>query len=165
MLVSLPRAMLTSRTLLFAATTALAGCAVRPAPAAAPAAPPPLRVVTAAPGMASGGGGTYVDSEPAPGQPKVLRVTGGSGPDQATIVAETKRLRDRARSCIKVAGELLTGRVKITIAPDGRAHEVALTGHLGQGPESGCVTTAFRDFHVAPFAGAPVTVKMSISLP
>jgi hypothetical protein len=160
--------MITPRTLLVAAAAALAGCAVGPAPVAAPA-PVSRPVVQAPPAPAPTSGGTsfHVDSEPAPGQPRSLRAAGptGSGPDQPTIIAETKRLRDRARSCITVAGELRTGRVKITIAPSGHANEVVLTGHLGKSAESGCVTTAFRDFHVAPFAGEPVTVKMSISLP
>jgi hypothetical protein len=91
--------------------------------------------------------------------------TGGPGPDQATIVAETKRLRNVARSCVTVAGALHTGRVKVTIAANGRATSVAVTGHLEGTPEGACVATTFRDFHVAPFIGAPVTVKMSISIP
>ncbi len=81
------------------------------------------------------------------------------------IISETKRLRDRSRPCIQVAGQLRTGRVKITIGSDGRALRVELNGYLQGTPEGGCVTAAFRDFHVAPFAGEPVTVKVSISLP
>jgi hypothetical protein len=158
--------MTTTRTLLFVAATALFGCGASSAPPPAAAAPAPKPIATAAPATATGGGASIIDSEPAPGQPHAkASPRSGTGPDPSEIISETKRLRDRSRPCIQVAGQLRTGRVKITIGSDGRALQVELNGHLKGTPEGGCVTTAFRDFHVAPFAGEPVVVKVSISLP
>ena len=108
----------------------------------------------------------HVDSEPVPGQlPSEADPGGGPGPDQATIVAETKRLRTMTRGCVTVPGALRTGRVTVIVAPSGRATSVVVTGHLEGTPEGACVATAFRGFQVASFVGAPVTVKMSISIP
>lgn len=159
--------MKTPRTFLVAAATALFGCGASSDPPPATAAPPaPTAVVTAAPAAVTGGGQSIIDSEPAPGQAHAKAAPRtGTGPDPSEIISETKRLRDRSRPCIQVAGQLRTGRVKITIGSDGRALSVELNGHLKGTPEGGCVTSAFRDFHVAPFAGEPVTVKVSISLP
>lgn len=158
--------MSTPRTLLFAAATALFGCGASSAPPPATAAPAPTAVATAAPATVTGGGQSIIDSEPAPGHAHAKAAPRtGTGPDPSEIISETKRLRDRSRPCIQVAGQLRTGRVKITIGSDGRALSVELNGHLKGTPEGGCVTSAFRDFHVAPFAGEPVTVKVSISLP
>ncbi len=151
------------------AATVLLGCAASgatiatpdapSAPSAAPAAPPPPPAFT-------GGGAVHVDAEAVPGQlPSDADPTGGPGPDQGTIVAETKRLRNASRACITVPGALRTGRVFVTIAPNGRADHVVVKGHLEGTPEGECVTMAFRDFRIAPFVGAPVTVKMSISIP
>jgi hypothetical protein len=161
--------MITPRTLLLAGATALLGCAASSTPTTtaevppAPIAPPNA---SAAPTVVAGGGAIKVDAEPVPGQlPSEVDPASGSGPDQATIVAETKRLRNRARACITVPGALRTGRVTVVIGPNGRADSVVVTGHLEGTTEGGCVATAFRDLHVAPFAGAPVTVKMSVSLP
>lgn len=107
-----------------------------------------------------------MDSEPAPGQPRAKATPHtGPGPDPAEVISETKRLRDRSRHCITVAGQLRTGRVAITIGTDGRALRIELNGHLKGTSEGGCVTKAFGDFHVAPFEGEPVTVKMLLSLP
>ncbi len=107
-----------------------------------------------------------MDSEPAPGQPRAkITLHTGPGPNPAEVISETKRLRDRSRHCITVAGELRTGRLMITIGSDGNALRVELKGHLQGTPEGKCVTTEFREFHVHPFEGEPVTVKMSISLP
>ena len=161
--------MIPLRLLLPAAASALLGCAASPAtitpPAAAPVASTAPSASPDAPAF-TGGSATKVDAEPVPGQlPSEADPTGGPGPDQATIVAETKRLRNASRACITVPGALRTGRVFVTIAPTGRADRVVVKGHLEGTPEGGCVATAFRDFHVAPFAGAPVTVKMSISIP
>lgn len=161
--------MIPLRILLPAAVTALLGCAASPAPQATP--PPPPVGLAAAPGSSAvpaytGGGAVKVDAEPVPGQlPSEADPTGGPGPEQATIVAETKRLRDVTRSCVTVPGALRTGRVIVTIAPNGRADRVVVKGHLEGTPEGGCVASAFRGFHVPPFVGEPVTVKLSISIP
>ena len=157
--------MITPRLAFSAAALALFGCG-----ASAPPPPPPAPSASAAPIEAPAPietpGAVKVDDEPAPGQSAAdPGAGGGSGPSQAAVIAETKRLRDSARGCVKEAGALLTGRVHITIAPSGRASSVKVKGHLGGTPEGGCVATAFRGFHVAPFVGSPVTVKMSISLP
>lgn len=155
----------TTRTLRFAAATALFGCGASSAPIPPPAAPAPPPVATVAP-VVAGGGAQLVDSEPAPGQPRAKATPHtGPGPDPAEVISETKRLRDRSRHCITVAGQLRTGRVVITIGTDGRALRVELNGHLKGTSEGGCVTKAFGDFHVAPFEGEPVTVKMLLSLP
>jgi hypothetical protein len=161
--------MIPLRFLVLTAAIVLAGCA---ASAATIAPPEPAPAASAAPVASSaqpaftGGGAVHVDAEPVPGQlPSEADPTGGPGPDQATIVAETKRLRNASRACITVPGALRTGRVFVTIAPNGRADRVVVKGHLEGTPEGGCVEVAFRGFHVAPFAGPPVTVKMSISIP
>jgi hypothetical protein len=154
---------------LCAGATLLLGCVASPAPVAPP---PPSPAASSAPSASAAapaftvGGATKVDAEPVPGQlPSETDKPSGHGPDQATIVAETKRLRNASRSCVTLAGGLRTGRVIVTIAPSGRADNVTVTGHLRSTPEGGCVVTRFRDFHVPPFAGAPVTVRMSISIP
>jgi hypothetical protein len=158
--------MITTRTLLFAAATALAGCGASSAPTSPPPPPAPAAVAPAAPVAVAGGGAQVVDSEPAPGQPRAKAAPHtGPGPNPAEVISETKRLRDRSRHCITVAGQLRTGRVMITIGPDGNALRVELKGHLQGTPEGKCVTTEFREFHVDPFEGEPVTVRMSISLP
>jgi hypothetical protein len=157
------------RLLVLTAAIVLSGCAASATtitppetPTAASAAP----VASSAPPAFTGGGAVHVDAEPVPGQlPSEADPTGGPGPDQATIVAETKRLRNASRACVTVAGALRTGRVFVTIAPNGHADRVVVKGHLEGTPEGGCVEIAFRGFHVAPFVGAPVTVKMSISIP
>ena len=161
--------MIPLRVLLPAALTALLGCAASPAPQTTPPTPPvgpEAAPASSAVRAYTGGGAVKVDAEPVPGQlPSEADPTGGPGPDQATIVAETKRLRTVTRSCVTVPGALRTGRVIVTIAPSGRADRVVVTGHLEGTPEGGCVASAFRDFHVPPFVGEPVTVKMSISIP
>jgi hypothetical protein len=161
--------MISLRIVLLAAATALLGCAASPAPVvppAAPPAPPAPSSAPAAPPEFTGVGAAKVDAEGVPGQlPSEADRTGGSGPDQATIVAETKRLRDRSRACVTGAGELRTGRVFVTIASTGYPDRVVVKGHLEGTPEGSCVASKFRDFHVRPFVGAPVTVRMSISIP
>ncbi len=162
--------MITPRLVFSAAALALFGCAASSPPASSPAAPSASSSASAAPSAApvalAGGGAVKIDEEPLPGERGAESSSGGgSGPTQATIVAETKRLRDLARGCITEPGALRTGRVILTIGPSGRTDRVVVDGHLGGTPEGGCVASAFRGFHVAPFAGAPVTVKMSISLP
>jgi len=162
--------MITLRVVFSAAVLALVGCgaSLPPAPATpTPSAPSSAAAAPAAPEVLAGGGAFRVDDEPAPGQRNVAAGSdGGSGPTQATVVAETKRVRDLVRGCIHEAGALRTGRVIITIEPSGRPSRVVVGGHLKGTPEGGCVATGFRAaFHVAPFVGAPVTVKMSISIP
>lgn len=160
--------MISLRPLLLPAVTALLGCGASPAPQAIPTTPSSSvePAASSAPPAFTGGGAQRVDAEPVPGQlPSETDPTGGPGPDQATIVAETKRLRNITRSCVTVAGALRTGRVHVTIAPNGHATSVVVKGHLEGTPEGACVASAFRDFHVPPFIGAPVMVKMSISIP
>ena len=161
--------MILLRVLVLTAPIVLSGCAASAATITPPASPPvpsSASVASSAPPAFTGGGAVHVDAEPVPGRlPSEADPTGGPGPDQATIVAETKRLRDASRACVTVAGALHTGRVFVTIAPNGHADRVVVKGHLEGTPEGGCVEVAFRGFHVAPFVGAPVTVKMSISIP
>jgi hypothetical protein len=161
--------MILLRLLVPVAATVLLGCAASGATTAPTETPPAAATAPAASSAQpayTGGGAVHVDAEPVPGQlASEVDKTGGPGPDQGTIVAETKRLRNVSRACITVPGALRTGRVFVTIAPNGRADRVVVKGHLEGTPEGGCVEIAFRDFHVAPFAGPPVTVKMSISIP
>lgn len=161
--------MILLRVLVLTAAIVLSGCAASAATIPPPEPPPGASaapVASSAPPAFTGGGAVHVDAEPVPGQlPSEADPTGGPGPDQATIVAETKRLRNASRACVTVAGALRTGRVFVTIAPNGHADRVVVKGHLEGTPEGGCVEVAFRGFHVAPFIGAPVTVKMSISIP
>ena len=162
--------MSTLRFVVPAAALALFGCGGSAPPAPAPPAPSASSSASAAPSAPpdalAGGGAVKIDDEPAPGARGVEASSGGSsGPPQASVIAETKRLRDLARGCITEPGALRTGRVILTIGPSGRADRVVVEGHLGGTPEGGCVATTFRGLHVAPFTGAPVIVKMSISLP
>lgn len=161
--------MIPLRLLLPLSVIVLLGCAASPAPITPPVPPPAVSAASSASPSApefTGGGATKVDAEPVPGQlPGEADPIGGPGPDQATIVAETKRLRNAARACITEPGALRTGRVFVTIAPSGRAQRVVVTGNLQGTTEGGCVAFTFRDFRVPPFVGAPVTVKMSISIP
>ena len=158
--------MSTLRLVLPAVVLAVFGCGASASPAPAPPAPSVASSPSAAPDALAGGGAVKIDDEPAPGARGVEATSGGSsGPPQASVIAETKRLRDLARGCITEPGALRTGRVILTIGPSGRADRVVVEGHLGGTPEGGCVATTFRGLHVAPFTGAPVIVKMSISLP
>jgi len=61
--------------------------------------------------------------------------------------------------------QLLQLVVGVERTPRLRALRIELNGHLKGTSEGGCVTKAFGDFHVAPFEGEPVTVKMLLSLP
>jgi hypothetical protein len=160
--------MITPRLVFLAVVLALAGCGASSPPAPAPPAPSAASAASAAPAEpAELAGASRVDDEPAPGQRGAeASADGGAGPTQATIIAETKRVRDLVRGCVTEPGALRTGRVHVTLAPNGHADRVVISGHLKGTPEGGCVATGFRTyFHVAPFVGPPVTVKMSISLP
>lgn len=69
------------------------------------------------------------------------------------------------QSCMKTDGPTGMGHVKVTFAPDGSASAVT----LDLGPFAGtavgtCIEARYRNAHVPPFAGSPVTVGKSFTI-
>lgn len=58
-----------------------------------------------------------------------------------------------------------SGSVIVTFAPNGFVQSAAMAGLKGQGTNVGCVLRAFQESRVAPFSGAPVTVRKAFSIP
>jgi hypothetical protein len=58
-----------------------------------------------------------------------------------------------------------SGSVIVTFAPSGFVQSANMAGLKGQGTNAGCVLRAFQESRVAPFSGAPVTVRKAFSIP
>lgn len=102
---------------------------------------------------------------PAAKRPEPAPLATGAPSDRATV---SKALGDVLLDhCAKLGGAAPTGRVEITIAPEGRVTSAPVVEGIDpETPAARCVTAAFeKDARLPAFEGAPVHVKWRFRLP
>lgn len=90
----------------------------------------------------------------------------GSNAGAFDTAAARRILTSAATRASRCASEgSASGSVLVTFAPSGFVQSANMAGIKGQGTNVGCVLRAFQEARVAPFSGAPVTVRKAFSIP
>ena len=104
------------------------------------------------------------ESQPAP-QDDSKPAAGGGGalpdvPSQGNAQAAVRAVLPGARAC--VAGATDTSSASVTFSSSGSVSSVSVGGWAAQNGKSGCVQSALKGAHVAPFAKPSFTVPVTI---
>jgi hypothetical protein len=98
-----------------------------------------------------------------PGAPRATSAEIGAF-DAALAEVAIKAAFGRARSCRAAGDPKGVATVTLTYAPSGRVTTALVSGAFAGTSVGSCIAAALRSARVAPFAGAHVTVKRSVTL-
>lgn len=97
------------------------------------------------------------------GDAKVVRAV--AAPDGFDTAAARRALASAAARASQCAGSGAKGSVVVTFAPTGLVQSASLAQISGDNVRQACVLRAFRLAQIAPYVGAPVTVRKSFRVP